>query len=77
MPDIAWYDWEELMAYEDIDALDLTGEINTTLPDDLVLELRRAYYSSVSYIDTLVGMVLCRTLTLSLPQPGPYPLSPQ
>lgn len=31
------------------------GLINTTFPDDVVRKLRRAYYASVSYTDSLIG----------------------
>ena len=33
----------------DVAVLNATGDINTTLPDYKVLELRRAYYSAISY----------------------------
>ena len=58
MPDIAWSDYGELRAYHDIARLGLTGDINTTVPADVTLELRRAYYCAVSYIDSLVGKLL-------------------
>ena len=30
------------------------GNINTTLPDNITLSLRRAYYAAVSFTDSLV-----------------------
>jgi len=58
MPDIAWTIYRELRNFRDIARLGVTGEINTTVPDHKTLELRRAYYSCVSYIDHLVGQLL-------------------
>ena len=34
------------------------GDFNTTLPDAQTLEIRRAYYACVSYVDGLIGEVL-------------------
>ncbi len=42
------------------------GKINTTLADRTVVELRRAYYSAVSYIDSLVGEILDKLVELGL-----------
>ena len=36
----------------------MAGKINTTMDDVLVLNLRRAYYSAISYTDSLVGKVV-------------------
>ena len=60
MPPIAWCNWMdmEMERYADLRSYDLTGEINSTTPDHLVKELRRAYYAAVSYVDDLVGRVL-------------------
>lgn len=49
MPHIAWSSYGELRNYFDIKALHASGGINTTLPDEVVKDLRRAYYSSISY----------------------------
>lgn len=43
MPSVAWKSWGELRGYSDIDALNVDGSINATLPDTNVKELRRAY----------------------------------
>lgn len=58
MPDIAWSDYGELRKYKDIKKLNMSGDINTTLPDNVTKDLRRAYYASISYIDNLIGNVL-------------------
>ena len=44
MPDVAWSSYGELLGYQDIKMTNATGAINTTLPDDVVKDLRRAYY---------------------------------
>ena len=66
MPRIAWASWPELRKYEDIAAHSPTGAVNTTLPDSTTIDLRRAYYSTVTYIDSLVGQVLQELENLGL-----------
>ncbi|KAK6176528.1 hypothetical protein SNE40_014795 [Patella caerulea] len=68
MPEVAWINYitQEMGNYHDIKILRPSGNINTTLPDDLVINLRRAYYSTVSYVDDLVGRVLNELETLGL-----------
>lgn len=60
MPEVAWinYETEELNAYKDQRALNCSGKINSTLPDDDVLALRRGYYSALSWTDHLIGVVM-------------------
>ena len=58
MPTIAWQKYGETRNYADVKATGATGDINTTLPDSLVLSLRRAYYAAVSYTDDNIGLVL-------------------
>ena len=58
MPEIAWSDYDEMRRYLDIQEKYGYGAINTTLPDAVVKDLRRAYYASVSYTDSLVGEVI-------------------
>jgi len=62
MPERAWYSGACLRSYQDCtrDALDLPdlGEVNVTLPDWKTIELRRAYYASVSHADNEIGRVL-------------------
>ena len=58
MPPVAWWGYSDLRAYGDIKALNKSGAINSTLPDDVVRDLRRAYYSALSYTDSLIGKVL-------------------
>ncbi|ELT90471.1 hypothetical protein CAPTEDRAFT_197493 [Capitella teleta] len=52
----AWSRWAELRKYQDIKGA--TGLMNDTLPDDLVKQLRRAYFSCVSFTDMQIGRVL-------------------
>eukprot|EP00118_Oscarella_pearsei_P017935 m.180700 g.180700 ORF g.180700 m.180700 type:complete len:558 (+) comp39259_c0_seq1:47-1720(+) len=65
-PNTAWFNYIELRNYNDIQALGLSGDFNTTLPDDVTKELRRAYYASVSYSDDMVGKVLNELDSLGL-----------
>ena len=58
MPDVAWTAYGELRKYRDIKKHHFSGKINTTLPGNLVKELRQYYYAAVSHIDSLVGKVL-------------------
>eukprot|EP00054_Salpingoeca_dolichothecata_P028229 m.212730 g.212730 ORF g.212730 m.212730 type:complete len:525 (-) comp26160_c0_seq4:76-1650(-) len=58
MPSVAWSAYGELRSYHDIAKLNASGAINTTLPDQVVKDLRRAYYSAVSYTDAQIGRVL-------------------
>ncbi|KAK6175679.1 hypothetical protein SNE40_014081 [Patella caerulea] len=58
MPDAAWSVYGELIAYTDINNLLVTGDINTTIPDSKTIELRRAYYATISYIDGEIGRIL-------------------
>ena len=58
MPDIAWSSYGELRAYEDVRVGKFSGKINSTLPDKLVKDLRRYYYSALTYTDSLIGQVL-------------------
>ncbi|XP_060581910.1 iduronate 2-sulfatase-like [Ruditapes philippinarum] len=66
MPEAAWFNYWTLRGYEDIKKLHKSGAINTTLPDDVVVELRRAYYSAISFTDSLVGSVLAELENLGL-----------
>ncbi len=58
MPKLAWQNFGETRSYSDIAKLNATGAPNTSLPDSKILELRRAYYSAVSYTDDNIGQVL-------------------
>ena len=66
MPKIAWSPYDELLSYYDMKKLNASGAINTTLPPEVVVDLRRAYYSALTYTDTLVGMVLLELQQLGL-----------
>ena len=60
MPEIAWSNSRELRSFTDIPTAQpfWYGAINDTLHEQPALDLRRAYYASVSYIDSLVGEVV-------------------
>lgn len=58
MPSIAWSAYGELRAYKDQAALHASGQPGTVLPANDVLELRRAYYASVSQTDAMLGRVM-------------------
>ena len=58
MPSVAWSSYGELRNYGDIKKLNLSGAINTTVPSKVILELRRAYYSALTWTDSLVGKVI-------------------
>lgn len=58
MPSVAWQTYGETRSFPDIARLNLTGEINASFPDWLARDLRRAYYSAVSYTDYNIGEVL-------------------
>lgn len=69
MPDIAW-DRPPILKYDDckpeaIGIPDL-GEMNVTWPDWKVKELRRAYYSAISFVDYELGRVLNEIKSLGL-----------
>lgn len=66
MPPVAWSSYQELRNYQDILVLGVNGDINSTLPGNKVLELRRAYYSAISWVDSLVGTVLSELSNLGL-----------
>ncbi len=58
IPDPAWYDGAELRNYGDIAGLSWSGYQNESLSNVETRRLRRAYYASVSYIDSLVGELI-------------------
>ncbi len=69
MPAIAWHNFIKFGIMSKSVAIkhsNYTGEINTTMDDLTVLSLRRAYYSCVSYIDSLVGRLLDKVKELGL-----------
>lgn len=57
LPPIAWSSYGEIRNYHDIIPLNLTGRINTTMPDQVVKDLRCAYYSAVTWVDHLIGNI--------------------
>ena len=69
MPDIAWSVWDELRHYSDMEKLFNVTKCSTDaqasidgkecrVPDDITRELRRAYYSCISYTDAQIGRVI-------------------
>ncbi|XP_052255182.1 iduronate 2-sulfatase-like [Dreissena polymorpha] len=66
MPPVAWTNINELSQYDDMVALQASGAINSSLPDNTTLDLRKAYYSAVSYLDAMVGSVLDELKRLNL-----------
>lgn len=67
MPSVAWYPNIELRhQYADIRKLNTSGAVNTTLPDQITLDLRRAYYSAVTWVDSLVGDIITELRRLGL-----------
>ena len=63
---IAWSNFDELRKFSDVGTQYGFGSVNTTLPDSLVLMLRRAYFASISYADSLIGRVLDQLSALNL-----------
>ena len=66
MPTVAWFSYGGLRSYGDIKKLNLSGAINTTVPAKVVLNLRRAYYSALTWTDSLIGRVIDELEKLSL-----------
>jgi len=58
MPKVAWSAYGELRNYADQASLNATGQPGTVLPEQDVLQLRRAYYAAVSQTDAMIGKVL-------------------
>ena len=69
MPDVAWSVWEGLRKFKDIAKLfekyNCTTDAQASifgkqchLPDSVTKELRKAYYSCISFIDSQVGKVI-------------------
>ena len=63
MPPVAWSAYGEIRAYSDIKALNATGAPGTVLPKQDVLDLRRAYYASVTQTDFMLGKVMSELKT--------------
>ncbi len=69
MPEISWNNpvkRSQLFKYDDIKISNHTGEINDTIASSTMIDERRAYYSCVSYMDSLVGQVLDKLDELGL-----------
>ncbi|KAH3698038.1 hypothetical protein DPMN_085553 [Dreissena polymorpha] len=57
MPTIVWSPYMELNSYADIRKLRVSSAMNAPFLDEVAIDLRRAYYATVSYTDSLVGQV--------------------
>jgi len=71
MPDLAWTDFANPRnAYWDWNNTNLgipdLGQINVTFPDWKIKQIRRAYYASVSYMDSQMGRILTELDDLEL-----------
>jgi iduronate 2-sulfatase len=68
MPESAYTTSHEFPLFNDVKKLNLSGRLNETYPDEFTKKLRRAYFACVSYIDSLVGMLLKEVDDLGLAQ---------
>ena len=66
MPTVAWASCPPLQHYRDIQAKNIQIVFNVTFPNQTVLELRRAYYSAITYTDSLIGSVISELERLGL-----------
>ncbi|CAH1794527.1 unnamed protein product [Owenia fusiformis] len=67
MPEYAWHGNGEIRnGYADITLRGFSKEPNTKWPEYLVKNLRRAYYASVSYVDSLFGKIMAELDRLGL-----------
>ncbi|ELU17745.1 hypothetical protein CAPTEDRAFT_189721 [Capitella teleta] len=66
MPDCHWHNSRATLGHDDLIKLRKDWVINSTLPTNVAIDLRRAYYASVSYIDSLVGTLLAELDKLQL-----------
>ena len=57
MPEIAWSNWLDLKSASDIDGI-FSHNYNESVNDTKAIELRRGYYSCVTFIDSLIGQLL-------------------
>ncbi|KAK3099006.1 hypothetical protein FSP39_025192 [Pinctada imbricata] len=58
MPDVAWNNCTGLTSKRDLKQKKVEMGINVTFPNQITLDLRRAYYSAISWTDSLVGKVM-------------------
>ncbi|KAK3097190.1 hypothetical protein FSP39_007306 [Pinctada imbricata] len=66
MPEIAWRNCKGLLMKPDLQQKNVTMDMNVTFPSQVTLDLRRAYYSAISWIDSLIGRVLTELDDLGL-----------
>jgi len=62
MPESAWTGFKGLLNFQDCSAegtgIPNIGQPNVTYPDPQIRKMRRAYYASISFMDSLVGRVV-------------------
>ena len=59
MPKVAWSGWGELRNYQDIKDLHLSSAIANDMPNEKAMDLRRAYFSAITYMDEQVCVRVC------------------
>ena len=68
MPEVGWSYMASVTRARDLQELGYHGEINETLPDWKTLDLRRAYYCTVTYVDEQLGRIMKELDDLGLAQ---------
>lgn len=58
MPEIAWSNWGELRNYADIAKMNLSKKIANVMPEQVTIDLRKAYYAATSFTSFQIGRVL-------------------
>ncbi|CAG9836093.1 unnamed protein product [Diabrotica balteata] len=54
LPTVAWNPWTDIRRRDDIRQLNVSFPFGP-MPDDIIKEIKQAYYASVTYIDDLIG----------------------
>ena len=58
MPKVAWYSYADGRQFQDLRTFYHMGELNRTFSPEVIMDMRRAYYSATSYSDYLLGLVM-------------------
>lgn len=66
MTPMHWHNSRNTLSFSDTEKFKRSWKINSTLPRDVAIQLRRAYYASVSYVDSLIGEILAEIDALHL-----------
>jgi iduronate 2-sulfatase len=66
LPPISWFNSNEVSGRVEYKAFTGDWSYNHTFPNFLIKELRQGYYSSISYIDSLIGEILTQLDELGL-----------